>query len=248
MSHTIHTFLLAWNEISIAPLIIKHYQKFSDKVTIMDNYSTDGTPDLARDMGCEVKQFGTKFFDDQSNMDCKNSCWQNDSGSYNIVADFDEVLFYYDGMGDYFDQECIKSVLHGSTHDVYKTIGWQIMSDTMPKDDLLEELNGFRFDNYSKSILFSGTIESMSFNPGAHRCNPITRNGNEVEYSNEGSMYVLHYKHIGGVQRTIDRYKEYKLRISKNNRRMGYGVHYNRIEQSIREEWNERMLKSKPLI
>jgi len=122
------------------------------------------------------------------------------------------------------------------------------MSDEMPKDDLLEITNGFRFDNYSKSILFSGAITSMSFNPGAHRCSPVKRNVEEVEYSNEGNMYVLHYKHIGGVQRTIDRYREYQPRMSKNNRKFGWGKHYSRTPASIREEWNERMAKSKPLI
>lgn len=249
MSHTINTWLLAWNEIDIAKLIIKHYQKFSDKVTIMDNYSTDGTPDLARDMGCDVIQFGDKYFDDKNNMDCKNSCWQSDKADYNIVADFDEVLFYHQGsMGDHFDQECITSLLHGSPYDIYKTIGWQIMSDEIPKDDLLEITTGFRFDNYSKSILFSGAIIKMDFNPGAHRCNPVNCRGDGIDYSNEGSMYVLHYKHIGGVQRTIDRYREYQPRMSKLNRRKGWGSHYDRTEQSIREEWNERMAKSRPLI
>jgi hypothetical protein len=115
----------------------------------------------------------------------------------------------------------------------------------MPKNDLLEITTGFEFSNYAKNIVFNPqSLSEIGFNPGSHRINPI---GNIVTDLKQ-SMYVLHYKHIGGVQRTIDRYKEYQPRMSKNNRKHGWGVHYNRSEQSIHEEWNERMAKSKPLI
>lgn len=243
MSHSIHAFLITWNEMVIAKMVISHYQRFCDKVVIMDNYSTDGTPELAQKMGCEVRQFGNQFFDDQQNMICKNTCWKYDKADYNIVCDFDEVLYQ---IGD--DPEDIRSTLHGSQHDVYKTIGWQIMSEQMPKDNLLEINTGYRFDNYSKSILFSGAITDMAFNPGAHKCQPVNCRGDAIDWGAEGLFYVLHYKHIGGLQRTIDRYNEYKKRMSPFNRKHGHGKHYFRSAASLKQEWNERMDKSKPLI
>jgi hypothetical protein len=127
---------------------------------------------------------------------------------------------------------------------IHKTIGWQIMSEEMPKDDLLEIINGYRFDNYSKNIIFnSKEIKEINYNLGAHKCNPV---GN-VLWSNE-SLYVIHYKHIGGVQRTIKRYKEYQKRMSPFNRKHGHGHHYNQNERLLKKEWAERMAKSKPLI
>lgn len=240
----IEAFLLCWNESEIMPLVVKHYQRFCDKITILDNWSTDGSDKLAESLGCEVIKFGTKFFDDQENMNIKNSCWKGSDADWVVVADFDECLspppMRTISAGEAF--RYLFQIWHHTT--IFKTIGWQIMSDSMPENDLLEITNGYRFDNYSKNIIFNPKrIKEINYNPGAHRIDPV----GDVVYS-EDSLYVLHYKHIGGVQRTIDRYKEYKPRMSKNNRKNGWGVHYNRSEQSIREEWNQRMAISKPLI
>lgn len=226
----IEAFLVCWNESEIMPLVVKHYHRFCDKITILDNWSTDGSDKLAESLGCEVIKFGTKFFDDQENMNIKNSCWKGTDADWVVVADFDEIPIIY--------------ILDTDEFTICRTQGWQIMSDEMPKNDITEITNGFKFDNYSKSIIFSPKyITDINYNPGAHKCDPK----GDVRWSKK--IYsVLHYKHIGGVQRTIDRYKEYKPRMSKNNRKNGWGVHYNRSEQSIREEWNQRMAISKPLI
>lgn len=240
----IEAFLLCWNEIDIMPFVIKHYQKFCDKITILDNYSTDGSDKLAESMGCEVIKFGTKFFDDGENMRLKNNCWKGSDADWVIVADFDECLspppLKTISAGDAF--RYILQIWHHAT--IIKTIGWQIMSDEMPKEDLLEITNGYRFDNYSKNIIFNPKrIKEINYGFGAHKIDPV----GDVVYS-EDSLYVLHYKHIGGVQRTIDRYKILQKRLSKENRRKGYGIHYNRTPASLREEWNQRMSISKPLI
>lgn len=230
------------------PFVIKHYQKFCDRIIIYDNHSTDGSAEMAKSLGCEVIPFGSKFFDDQINMELKNSCWKGSQSDWVIVADFDEILCNSD-----FNEYSVRDAIWYSTlyqcllndkNTIFKTIGWQIMSEEMPKDDLLEITNGYRFDNYSKNIIFNPkAIKEVNFGPGAHICNPV----GDVAWSSE-NLYVLHYKHIGGVERTIKRYKEYQKRMSKLNRAKGWGSHYNRTPSSIRQEWNQRMLISKPLI
>jgi glycosyl transferase family 2 len=242
----IEAYLCMWNELDMVKLVVSHYQKFCDRVIILDNHSTDGSDKLAESLGCEVIKFGTKFFDDQENMNIKNNCWKGSDADWVIVADFDEILISEDHYGVSFGVEDFSNFIKYYTNgaSIIKTIGWQIMSDSMPQHDLLEITNGYRFDNYSKNIIFNPKrIKEINYNPGAHKIDPV----GDVVYS-EDSLYVLHYKHIGGVQRTIDRYKEYKPRMSKNNRQRGWGVHYSRSEQSIREEWNQRMAISKPLI
>ena len=238
----IEAYLVMWNELDMVKLVVSHYQKFCDRIVILDNHSTDGSDKLAESLGCEVVKFGTKFFDDENNRQIKNEVWKNSTADWCICADFDECLYHPNGTRRMLESKMILD--NNDNPTIWKTIGWQIMSDEMPKENLTEILNGFRFDNYSKSICFNPkAIKEINYNPGAHRIDPI---GNVV-YSTE-ELYVLHYKHIGGVQRTIDRYKEYKPRMSKLNRRKGWGSHYDRTEQSIHEEWAERMLKSKPLI
>lgn len=233
----IEAFLLCWNEIDIMPFVVKHYQNFCDRIVIYDNHSTDGSAELARSLGCEVIPFGTKFFDDSENMKVKNNCWKGSDADWVIVADFDEILFDKYKVMDF-------AIEHFTGRNIIKTIGWQIMSNEIPKEDLLEITNGYRFDNYSKNIIFNPkAIQEINYNPGAHRCDPV----GDVVWS-EDSLYVLHYKHIGGVERTIKRYKEYQKRMSPYNRKHGHGRHYNQNERLLRREWSERMAKSKPLI
>jgi glycosyltransferase involved in cell wall biosynthesis len=238
----IEAYILTWNESDIITLVIKHYQKFCDNVIIMDNYSTDNTCQIAESMGCEVRKFGTQFFDDAENMKCKNNCWKGSDADWVIVCDADEVLLLNPQVPRAISLEELGNDYKQPT--IFQTYGWQIMSEEMPKDDLLEITNGYHFANYSKSIAFSPKhIQEINYNPGAHKCNPI---GNVV-WSDE-TLYLLHYKHIGGVQRTIKRYSEYKKRLSRNNIKNGWGIHYNRTIPSLKEEWNERLAKSKPLI
>lgn len=235
----IEAHLIHWQEKDIMPFVIRHYQEFCDKIFIYDNHSKDGSTELAVSMGCEVIPFGNQWFDDAENMKVKNECWKGSKADWVVVADFDEVLFYQYGNL----RENLK-LLNMCGVSIPLTIGWQIMCDEMPQEGLLEITNGYEFENYSKSIIFNPQrIREMNYNPGAHRCNPM----GYVIYS-ECELHVLHYKHIGGVQRTIDRYKTYQKRMSPNNRKNGWGIHYNRTPASLRQEWDERMAKSKPLI
>ena len=241
--------ILCYNEADIIRLVLRHYKKFCRNMYVYDNYSTDNSREIAEQEGAIVSLFGDKWFDDENNRQQKNKCWVGSDADYVICCDMDEVLFSHKWLNAYGklpDQEGFKfkAISDYEKASIFNTIGWQVMSDEMPKDDLLEVTNGFRFDNYSKNIIFSPKqITEINFNPGSHRIDPK----GIVTYS-DFTFHVLHYKHIGGVQRTIDRYKEYQPRMSKLNRRKGWGSHYSRTEQSIREEWNERMAKSKPLI
>lgn len=236
----IDAHLLCYNEKDIMPFVIKHYASFCDRVIIHDNHSTDGSAELARSMGCEVIPFGDKFFNDQHNMDEKNDCWKGLDADWVIVSDMDEILFSNAGNP-------IASIL--ATLEMHKnrgttilhTIGWQIMSEEMPKESLLEISNGYEFSNYAKSIIFNPkALTEINYGPGAHDCSP---EGNVV-WSHGPALHVLHYKHIGGVERTIKRYKEYMKRMSKVNLQRGWGIHYKQNEKQLRREWAERMSKS----
>lgn len=249
----IEAYILTWNESDIIELVIKHYQKFCDQITILDNFSTDDTRDIAERMGCTVKTFGTLFFDDAENMKIKNECWKGSQADWVIVCDCDEVLVcefedytYYPENVRRYDVYDLKDFIRfiEPSATIFQTQGWQIMSDSMPITDLLEITNGYHFSNYSKNIIFNPkAIKEINYNPGAHRIDPV---GNVV-YSEE-TLYVLHYKHIGGVDRTIKRYAQYRKRLSKNNLKKGWGIHYNRSVSSLKAEWSERIAKSKPLI
>ena len=237
----IELFMIMYNEAEILPLVLKHYQQFCSKITLFDNYSTDGSKELAESMGCTVIPFGTPGqLNDLHYLEVKNNCWKGSKADYVIVCDADEVLYARSA------DEFIYPAFQGCT--IFKTQGWQIISDEMPKENITEITNGWPFNNYSKSICFDPkAITEIAFNPGAHKIVPV---GNVV-YSDD-TLYLLHYRQLGGVQRLMDRYRAYMDRMSPVNRAKGYGSHYKRVLTSkgrneIRRMWNEEMAKSKPL-
>lgn len=238
----IDAHLLCWNEKDIMPFVLRHYQSFCDKIVIHDNHSTDGSAEWALLEGCNIVPFGDKFFNDQHNMDVKNSCWKESDADWVIVADFDELLWVAANRVDAL-RLYLQSAMEAG-HTIIPTTGWQVMSEDMPKRLLTEISNGYYFKNYSKSIIFNPKkVTSINYGPGAHECRPE----GEVKSPEQSPLFVLHYKHIGGVERTINRYREYMKRMSKTNLKNGWGIHYRQNERQLRREWKERMEKSKPL-
>jgi glycosyltransferase involved in cell wall biosynthesis len=240
----IEAHIIAWNEAEIIGLVIKHYQKFCNHITIYDNYSSDSTQLIAESMGCDVKKFGIKGqLDDQAYLDVKNNCWKDSDADWVIVCDCDEILFESNDfdLGRYLGE--IKPHL-------VKPYGWNVYSEGMPIEDITEITNGYYFENYSKCVLFSPKLKEIGFKPGAHICEPKADfDIQKSVFMNEKSgLYLLHYKNIGGVERLLKRNTEYRKRLSYNNKKMGYGIHYHDSEDKIRKEWNERIAKSVPLI
>lgn len=238
---SIEAHILNWNEMDILPFTIKHYQKFCSSITIYDNYSDDGSPEYAEKMGCIVKQFGNPGeLDDSEYLRVKNNCWKGSRAEYVIVCDADEILT---GLTT-DDNKLYKLQDSNILPSIYKTQGWQIISNDMPKQDLLEITNGWAFNNYSKNIMFDPKrIEEINYNPGAHKIFPV----GDVVYSEE-TLYLFHYRQIGGVQRLINRYAKYKARFSPHNQRTGHGCHYKKSRSKIISDWNEEIKKAKPLI
>lgn len=229
----IEAFVIMWNEADILPLVIKHYKKFCDHITFFDNYSTDDSQFIAESMGCTVLKFGKPgVLSDQAYLDVKNHAWKSSDADFVIVCDCDEIL-----LG-------IPALLECSRATIFRTQGWDVHSNEMPVNDITEITTGFRFDNYSKSIVFSPKhIKEINYKPGCHACNPI---GNIV-YS-QYTLMILHVNAIGGVERRIKRYRDYVKRMSPENRRNGWGCHYWQPEAQTRREFAERLAKSKPLL
>lgn len=223
----VEVHLLAWNEADIARFVLSYYRQFCEKIVVHDNYSDDGTPDIARDMGAEVRQFGkTGEFCDRTNRDQKNACWRRSKADWCIVGDFDELLYCPDLVC-----ELEHAQRYGRT--IFKTKGWDVFSHDMPKASLLELSNGFHNGNYSKSLIFNPqAIQDMRYGYGGHTAKPM---GN-VAYSAR-ELVVLHYRNIGGPDRLVKRHAAYRPRLSQTNQRMGMGYHINFTDEKRKQEW-----------
>ncbi len=215
-------FLMCWNESETIHLTIKHYQKFCDKITLLDNFSTDGTPEIGESMGCSIRSFGIAgVLDDKEYMNIKNSCYRESKAKFVIVADCDEILWHED----------IRGILERDTANIFNTHGYDIFSNKMPKKDFLEIQTGQFSPNYCKKVIFSPRIK-INYYPGAHVCRPEGR-----LVASDKTLTLFHYRNIGGYKRLSERHKIYRERLSKNNVRLGLGCHYSFPEQQRKTEW-----------
>jgi glycosyltransferase involved in cell wall biosynthesis len=230
----VEAFIIAWNEAETIHLTINHYKSFCDKITIYDNYSDDGTKEIAEQFGCEVKTFGIKgVLSDQEYVNLKNNCWKNSDADWVIVCDCDEILHHpriYDVLHDNIDKAT-----------TFKTYGWQVFSENVPRVSWLEETNGFHDSNYSKSIIFNPRkIKEIGYVYGCHHA----KIRGDIRMSDD-VLTIFHYRNIGGAQRLVKRHEEYRKRLSDINKKWNLGVHYTYEDERRVREWNEQHEKSK---
>lgn len=223
---TIDTYVIAWNEIDIIELTIKHYQKFSN-VTLFDNFSDDGTPELAKRLGCQVLTFGRKGeLNDAEYLKIKNRAWKKSKADFVIIVDADEIL------EQPTETDCT----------IFRTKGFNIYSHEMPKESYSEILTGLNDDNYSKSVIFSPKdITEINYSYGAHTCDPKGK----VIYSKE-ILTLFHYRAIGGPDRIVKRHAQYRKRLGYLNKQLGLGSHYNYPDEQRIKEWFQYYLQCRP--
>jgi glycosyltransferase involved in cell wall biosynthesis len=225
----IEAYLVAFNEEETIHLSIKHYQKFCSRVTILNNHSTDRTVEIAKSMGCRIKNFGTPgILNDRDYINIKNECWKESRADWVIVCDADEIL-----------QEP-KNISQSGT--IVKTSGWNVFSHEMPKNDWLEITNGHPEENYSKTVMFKPkAITDINFRIGCHVSGP---RGNVIW--SEEVLTLFHYRNVGGPQRLVDRHNLYRPRMSDENLQKNWGHHYLTSDEERIREWEEKYAKSKP--
>lgn len=230
-------YIICWNEAETIHLTIKHYQQYCDKITLYDNYSSDGSDLIAQSLGCNVIKFGIKGqLSDAAYLKIKNYCWKNSSADWVIVCDADEILYHKD-----LKQILIDDANKGAT--IFETQGYNIYSHDTPRSSYLEIRTGFPDANYSKKVIFNPRhIKDIRYSYGAHSCQPsgtIVR-GNET-------LYLLHYRNIGGPDKIVARHGMYRKRMSEDNKRLGLGCHYNYDDERRIREWHEYYQKCSEL-
>jgi glycosyltransferase involved in cell wall biosynthesis len=162
-----HIFILCHNESVLLPHAIAHYRNYlpNSVITIMDNESTDGSPEIAQQLGCQVISFAGNMNELTSNI--KNNCWTNVKG-WVIVVDIDEWLCIN-------EQEIDHETQNGVT--ILQTRVLDMIGES--KNEHLTDINLHRIPRYidnnylNKPVCFN--TNEISFNQG----NPVGR----VQYS-----------------------------------------------------------------
>ncbi len=214
-------YFINWNDSFYFPFIKEHYGKFCERIVLLDSHSTDNSVQLARDLGFEVRTFGVRgVLDDQHYLDIKNEVWKECRGKgidYVIVCDADEFV-------------CIDDLENGGSAP--KVTGYNMISETLPEKSVMEINTGVLSPEYSKQAIFSpDKIGEIHFGHGCHF------NYIKGDITTGGNCRLLHYRCIGGVERLIQKHRQYRARMSTFNKQHGLGFHYNYNEVQKTAQW-----------
>ena len=212
-----------------------------------DNCSKDNTRDIInKDPRCEIIMYRSDF-DDSVNQYIKNNCWKQHRGmcDYAIVCDADEFLWFPKNFKELLQNSKKKS----NIFDLFPIKGFQMASKkSLNKDVKLDSqvTQGYYEKFYSKNNIFNpNTIIDMNFSPGSHQCRPQKYHS---KINIGPTLYLLHYKFIGGLDRLIQRQKDYGKRLSKINKHNKWGLHYLKNNEEIEKQNNEVLKKCEQII
>lgn len=233
----IETYLITWNREDTIHLTISYYLKLGH-VIVYDNHSDDRTKEICTALGAEVRSFGDNgVLSDQAYLDVKNHAWKSSKADYVIVCDDDEILYH-----EYLSFVLKQERLHGTT--IFKTQGYSMHSEHLPRETWLEINTGHKDNNYSKAIIFDPANVDINYVYGCHESRP---RGKIIE--SQETLALLHYKRVGGVERLLYRHHLYEPRRQKSkvNMRWNLGHEYAESDEHKINQWKESSEKSKVL-
>jgi glycosyltransferase involved in cell wall biosynthesis len=232
----VEAFIICWNESETLKMTIDYYRSFCSHIILYDNYSTDGSDEIAKSMGCEIRKFGIQGeLNDKEYVKVKNKCWKGSEADYVIVCDADEIIYH-----PYLFNVLKAEKERGTT--IFKPTGINVYSNEMPVKSFLEITTGVNDTQYSKTAIFSPKLKEIWFEYGCHRSDP---RGKLIW--NESEIYLLHYRCIGGSQRLIDRHEAYRQRLGDFNKRFNLGHHYLQENEERKAHFDSQLLEAKPL-
>lgn len=218
----VRAYIVTWNEIKMLPHAVEHYREFCESIVVLDHHSTDGTADLARKLGCEVREWGVPgVYDDDHLADLKNNVWRHDTDwDWVVVCDCDELLDI-DSYHLDLEQNTIGSTL---------ITGYGMNMHHMTWPERLTDVVRVTDSNpiYSKTLMWRPrSIKRINYGHGAHKCWPEGNVKPSIPYG------MLHYKFITGIDYQIERYAACSRRMSQKNKDGNLSNHYHQSAEEI---------------
>ncbi len=219
-------YTITYNEERLIEYFINHYRKNFPgcDINVFDNYSTDKTVEIAKKHNCNVIMYDTNNkLSDKKYLEIKNSCWKDSKTDWVIVCDCDELISI--NHNDLILES--KNLVN-----LFKPEGYSIMNF---EDELnLEKMvYGFRDLGFDKTIIFNKKhIKNINYGPGCHHCSPEVNDGYTLKY-NTTNYKLIHYKYLH-PNYSVERHKMFGERLSEDNKKHGWGIHYTFSSESIK--------------
>jgi len=227
----IEIFTICWNEKLLLPQFYKWYKdRFPNaNFTVYDNMSDDGSAELAKNLGMRVIPYNTEGqLKDSKYLEIKNNCWKG-SENWVIVCDVDEWLDINEHNLSVEDKRYVSLI---------KSCGYN-MCNVNNETDFSKIKHGVRSVHYDKFVCFnSNKIKEINYTPGAHSIKPV----GELKYS-DLRYNLLHMKFLN-EDYMVERYKNFKNRMSIENRNNNWGVQYLKEEEGIRTDYKNHLKAS----
>jgi len=237
----VHAYFLCYNEETILPHLIRHYLTFCDKVTIVDNHSTDKSKEIVESFpNTEFIVFDSENeFNDHSNIEVKNNVWKKSIGvaDYVILGDTDEFLYHKDMKK--FISNC-----YNSNITVIIPEGYHMIADLdftlEPNDNVFKLIkDGIREPVLDKPMMFDcNKIKEINYSYGAHFAKPE----GEVKILKGKELKMLHYKFLG-IENFVYRNAMRRERLSGFNKKYNLGLHYLYSDKENREDYFKHLIK-----
>ena len=227
----IKVYAICWNEEVFAPYFLNHYKSITKDIVIYDNFSDDRTCDILSD--CEIRKYDTKGkLRDDIYLEIKNNVWKECKGEYDwvIICDMDELVYCNNLL------LALKKAKENGFSAIQPT-GYSMIGDRLPstKGMIYEEINkGVKDANFSKCCIINpNLITETNYKDGCH----FHKLEGEVKIWKTNDVKVLHY-HFLSLNHTIERYGKYKERLSDENIKNNWGIHYTFKKKQIEDEYN----------
>jgi len=228
----ITVYTLAYNEELLIQYMIDHYRsRFPGcRIVVYDNMSSDKTVTIARLNNCAVIPFETNNqYSEGRQIQIRNNCWKNAITDWVLVCDLDELLDINKKQLK-AEEKLEVSIVSTETYDMIN------LEDNL---DIAGMKYGVKSPLPGKFCLFNKKyISEINYGPGSHTCNPE----GQVQYSRK-AYRLYHYNSIN-EQATIDKFKVRAARMSPENIKNGWGIHFLMTPKQIREEYAEERKKA----
>lgn len=222
----IEVHLVTYNEEMMLPYTLRHYKTLASRIIVHDGGSTDKTLEICAKEKVEVRNWDTGGkINDTLLKKLKETAWLGTPADWVIMADCDELIYFPEDVALTLESYETRAVAFVKPH------GYEMVSDELPttKGQIYEEVKKGAPDDkwYAKPIMFSPKrVVEINYMVGAHECQAMLKGGlgvrNPVRFS-EPPCFLLHFHHIGSVQRIGAKYDANRARFSEDNLKNNWG-------------------------